>query len=115
MRRLVALVAVSLLAQAANCAPFINLDFELGSTNSSDIEISRVSVGLAPKTLTFGTGPLSDLLPGWRVLIGGQETNLAAVGSGYYNWPGPAMPAYAALLNRGRLLLGPVRSRRATF
>jgi hypothetical protein len=78
------------------------LDFELGSTNSSQVELRAVTVGLTPKKLTFGTGLLKDLLPGWQVFIGGHETNLAAVGSGWYQWPDLApMPTYASLLNHG--------------
>ncbi len=102
MARFFGLVFVSFFAGAANCASFINLDFELGSTNSSQVELRDVTVGLTPKKLTFGTGSVNDLFPGWTVFLGGQQTNVMAVGSGYYQWADPfRMPTYAALLNRG--------------
>jgi hypothetical protein len=100
MLRFVALPFVIGFAFSAHCAPFANLGFELGSTNSSQVEVRWDP--LTFKVLTFGTGPVVDLLPGWAVSLGGQQTNLMAVGSGYYQWPDPlSMPTYAALIGRG--------------
>jgi hypothetical protein len=102
MLKFVALLAFPLFAVHAICAPFINLDFEMGSTNSCQLEFRDVAVGLTTKKLTFGTGSTRDLLPGWRVAIGGQETVTMAIGSGYYRWPDPSrIPTHAALLNWG--------------
>jgi hypothetical protein len=100
MRRLVVIIVVGFLTPVAKAAPFINLDFELGSTNSSLVEVRWD--GTVFQLLTFGTGPVSDLLPGWGVFIGGQQTNLMAVGSGYFQWLDEnSMPTYAALVGRG--------------
>ncbi len=107
MAKFVALVLVSFLAVAAKSAPFINLDFELGTTNSSQVQLREVSTG-GPRTLTFGTGPVRDLLPGWSVFLGGQRADYIAFGSGYYQWPDPfRMPAHAALLDRGDYFWAP--------
>lgn len=48
---------------------FINLDFELANTNTSQ---------MFPTTLGFvyGSGPVSDLLPGWQLSRGGTNETL---------------------------------------
>ena len=59
--------AVILLAisGAARAAPFENLNFELAHTNT-------VTPSLLPTAPGQGTGPVTDLLPGWQLLRDGQ-------------------------------------------
>lgn len=91
---------------AAIAAPFINLDFQAANTNRSQIEERFIfQAGIPVGFYIFGSSPAADLLPGWTVIQDGHETNVVAIGNGYYGWPTPlSIPCYVALTIQGRYL-----------
>ncbi|MSU62433.1 MAG: hypothetical protein EXS31_08560 [Pedosphaera sp.] len=74
--------SIALISTAVQPGEFINLNFEMGSTNSS-VLVVRTQRDIPFLELTFGTGSARDLLPGWKGYIDQVETEFLAVGNGF--------------------------------
>jgi hypothetical protein len=59
----------ALSVQTGYSAPFQNLGFDAGTTNTSDI-----GYGLGGSDLVQGSGPIADLLPGWQLFAGADRS-----------------------------------------
>ncbi len=90
---------------AATPAPFINLDFELADTSGAQIKIVDFPNPFSPEPLLFGTGLVSELLPGWTVKLDGGATDIMALGNGFFDTTDPyRVRTHAALLTTGNHL-----------
>lgn len=90
---------------AATPAPFINLDFELADLTRAETKITLFPNPIAPEPLLFGTGLVSDLLPGWTLYLAERPAEVMAVGSGFLDTTDPyRIPTHAALLTTDKHL-----------
>lgn len=108
MKKSFALGCLVLGVPAATPAPFINLDFELADTSGAQIKIVDLPNPFLREPLLFGTGLVSELLPGWTVYLGGAPeytTDTMAMDNGFFETADPNNVAtHASLLTTGKLL-----------
>lgn len=84
------------------CAPFINLDFELANTNNAQMEVRELQYFFGTGHFPFGTGTASDLLPGWTVFSDGAIGGNVAIGNGFIDNVDPSrVQSHAALKIQG--------------